>query len=297
MDRLKGIFAALVTPYDKDGRVNYKVLQQYVDYQASKGLEGFYVCGSTAESFLLSHDERKKILEAVVEANGKRAAVVAHCGSIGTDLTIDLAKHAVKTGVDAISAVTPFYFNFKPADIVTYYCDMANETGAPVIVYNIPKMSGVTVTVEMMKEMRRNPGIVGLKFTSQDMYALEQIKTSDPDLIVYNGCDEMCLAGLSMGADGAIGSTYNVMGKLFMQIRDLARNSELPQALALQQKANVVLKSLLGTGKLFGCLKYIITLRGYDFGGCRRPFPVMNDEDRAVASRMNAFLLENGIDF
>jgi len=297
MGKLEGIFAALVTPFNDRAEVNYEALEAHVDRLASKGMEGFYVCGSTAESFLLSHEERKRILESVVKANAHRATVIAHCGSIGTDLTIDLAKHAVATGVDAVSAVTPFYFNFKGPDIVKYYCDIADEAQAPVIVYNIPKMSGVTVTAEMMTEMRKNPRIVGLKFTSQDFFALERIKEADPSLIVYNGSDEMCICGLTVGADGAIGSTYNIMGKLFIQLRDAINNQDVKTAQELQHKANYVIKQLGSTGKFFASIKHIISLRGIEHGSCRRPFPLLTEEDKKLLVHVNDFLLEMGIDY
>jgi N-acetylneuraminate lyase len=294
---LKGIFAALLTPFDAQGNVDYKTIEQHVEYQIEKGMEGFYVCGSTGEAFLLTTEEKKSIIETVCKVVGKRATVIAHCGDIGTVKTIDLARSAKDSGVDAISAVTPFYYGFSPEEIVSYYDEIADAVQLPTIVYNIPKLSGVSVNPAMMCKMRKNKHIAGLKFTSSDFFAMEQVKTANPDLIVYNGYDEMLLAGLSLGADGGIGSTYNIMGKLFLEIRNLYAQGKMQEAYSAQKTANYVISRLAGTGKLFAMLKYILTLRGFSYGNPRKPFYPLSEEDKQKAEELNIFLLDRGADF
>lgn len=294
--KLAGIISALVTPFDAKGKVNHDVLAKNVEYQCAHGIEGFYVCGSTGEAFLLSAQERNQIVKTVCAAASGKVSVIAHCGSIGTDLTIALAEQAMAYGADAVSAVTPFYYGFSPDEVIGYYKDLATAVQAPTIVYNIPKLSGFSITGSMMSAMREEKHIVGLKFTSQNLFSLERIKTDDPDLIVYNGFDEMLLAGLSVGADGGIGSTYNIMGMLFLELRDAFNLTDQCEALRLQKVANHVIETLVGTGKLFACLKYILKLRGFDFGGCRRPFTPLSDVDKKVCEHMNAYLLERGIE-
>ncbi|MDL2229452.1 N-acetylneuraminate lyase [Treponema sp. OttesenSCG-928-L16] len=294
MEKLKGIIAALVTPFDNSGKVDTEALKGHVKDLLAQGIHGFYVCGSTGEAFLMDGTERKKTLEAVVEANEGRGSVICQCGAVGTDLSIDLGKHAASLGVDAISSVPPFYYNFSAGEIEGYYHDIADACGMPVIVYNIPSMSGVTITPALMSSLRKHPGIVGLKFTSNDFFAMEQIKSADPELIVYNGFDEMALAGFGMGADGAIGSTYNVMGKYFLKIQTLLKENKLGEAFEIQKKANTVIAALAGTGKFFSCLKYIISLRGIPYGSCRRPFTPLTDEDKALCRTIFDKLKKDG---
>ncbi len=294
-DHLKGIFAALVTPFTAEGDVAYDALSAHVQHCIDIGIEGFYVCGSTGEALLLTLEERKRILEVVMSIAGGHRPVVCHCGAVGTKLSSDLARHAASVGVDAVSSVSPFYYHFSPDEIVDYYKELADSCGRPVIVYNIPSLSGVSVTPAMMRAMYEHPEIAGLKFTSNDLFALERIKSELPDLIVYNGFDEMLLAGLSMGADGAIGSTYNVMGRYFIQIRDLFQQNRMAEALNIQRKANSIVSDLVSTGKLFSCLKYIITLRGIPFGECRRPFSALTESDMRLCDQINSTLLKDGI--
>jgi N-acetylneuraminate lyase len=295
--KLTGIYAALLTPFDTQGNINYQALEKNVDYQISKGMAGFYVCGSTGEAFLLTTEEKKTIISTVCQVAEKRATVIAHCGDIGTDKTIDLALSAKNAGVDAISAVTPFYYGFSPDEIISFYTDLANAAQMPTIVYNIPKLSGVSVNPSMMGRMRENTNIVGLKFTSSDFFSMEQIKTANPDLIVYNGYDEMYLAGLSFGADGAIGSTYNIMGKLFIQIQKQFLLGKMQEALQLQKTANYVISQLVSTGKLLAVLKYILTLRGFGYGASRRPFALLSEVDKQKAKEINEYLIQHEIDF
>ena len=126
MKNLKGLYTALVTPFTTDNHVDYNTLSILIEYGLSNGINGFYVCGSAGECFLLSADERKNILEFVINQTNGRATIIAHTGSIGTDLSMDLSLHAKATGADAISAVTPYYYKFSMNEIVSYYNDIAS---------------------------------------------------------------------------------------------------------------------------------------------------------------------------
>lgn len=278
--KLTGIITALVTPFDKDGKIMYDALQRHVDYLINQGIDGFYVNGSTGESFLMTPEERKKTVEAVIEANAGRVTVINHCGAIGTDLSLDLIRHSANLEVDAISSVPPFYYGFSKDELLSYYNDLANASDKPFIVYNMPKFSGVVITPALMAELRKNPKIQGLKFTHNDFFALERIKTSDPDLIIYNGYDEMAICGMSLGCDGAIGSTYNVLAPMIIKLRGQCINNDYQAALETQREVNEHIASMVDTGKLFAVLKKVISIKeNVDFGICRRPFAELDAED------------------
>ncbi|GHV93153.1 N-acetylneuraminate lyase [Spirochaetia bacterium] len=301
-DKLKGgILAALVTPFDGSGKIDKPAIRALVKKLLAEGIGGFFVCGSTGEAFLMDGAERRDVFETVAEANGGKGSLICHCGAIGTDLGIALAKHAAELGADAVSSVPPFYHHFSNDEILAYFNDLADASGKPVIVYNIPSFCGVTITPAMMASLRNRvsgslPGVVGIKFTSLDLFAMEQMKTNDPDLLVYNGFDEVALAGFSMGADGAIGSNFNIMGKYFIDMQRLFLQNKVPEAQVLQRKANAAIAALYGTGKLISCIKYIIGLQGIPYGNSRRPFSPLTEDDKKVCQQVFEGLRKDGIE-
>ena len=273
------IFPALFTPFNNN-QVDEQALRELVELNIKKGVEGFYVCGSSGEVFLLTVEERKRILEIVSDQVKERVSIIAHIGTISTDLAIELGKHAVSIkGVNAVSSIPPFYYKFSQDEIISYYLDLAQELSFPVILYNFPKLSGFTITPDMIKVLRKNPNIVGVKFTSNNFFALEKIKKNDQKLIVYNGFDEMYLAGLAMGADGAIGSTFNFMAEKFISITQCFKKSNIEKARAIQSEANELIDILSKTSCFMSAQKFMIDLLGIPFGEPRKPFkPLARDE-------------------
>ena len=276
--KFHGVFPALLTPFCADGSVNYKMLRELVRFNLDKGVSGFYVCGSTGEAFLLSQDERKNILETVLEEAGGKAAVIAHVGQIGEGFALDLAKHAKSAGADAISSVPPFYYGFSFDEIRKYYFDLAGA-GLPVIIYNF-SVGGAKLTTENVKEFLSDKRFIGVKHTSSDFYMLERLKAFRPNAVVFNGYDEMFLSGLIAGADGGIGSTYNFMAEKFIAIEKMFRQGDIAGAQAEQKRVNNIIEVLLKVGVIPGA-KTICKALGLDPGVCRKPFAALSDEDEA----------------
>jgi len=277
---LKGIFPALLTPLDRNGRLEEDNLRRLVSVNIARGVDGFYVCGSTGEAFLLTPEERKRVLEVVVKQVAGQVAVIAHIGAIGTDLTLELGRHAASLGVDAVSSIPPFYYKFTPDEVVGYYLDLAKTLNIPLIPYNFPALSGVTLTGDLIRRLRTDPRVIGVKFTSNDLFQLSQMKNDDHDLIVYNGFDEIFLAGLAMGADGAIGSTFNFMPEKYIAIKKSFQAGNLTEAKIWQNQANEVIQVLIQTGKLLNAQKYLMGLQGIPCGECRKPFLPLTTQDK-----------------
>ena len=286
MKDLKGLYAALITPYCSDGTVDYVCLRNIVEYLIEAELDGFYVSGSTGEAFLLTVDERKKILETVVDQNRGRKNIIAHTGSIGTDLTISLSVHAKQCGADAISAVTPFYYKFTKAEICSYYEAIAERVDMPTIIYNFPDLTGFSITMEILDNHSQKPNIAGVKFTSQDMYVLERFKYKHPELLVFNGYDEIMISGLLSGADGGIGSTYNFMPELYVKQYRLFHEGRIQEAMEVQHRINNVIDIVakygaMNTAKEFLRLKGLIT----EDTDCREPFSPLSEAAKADIRR------------
>lgn len=277
--KFKGIFPALLTPFDKEDKVNIAVLEEITEYNINKGVDGFYVGGSTAEAFLLTEEERIQVMETVSKVAKGRVTLIAHIGCISTAQAIRLAKVAKDLGYDAISSVSPFYYKFSFAEIKKYYFDIVDAVDLPMLIYNFPAFSGVNLTVDNISEFLSDERFIGVKHTSSDYFALEQFKSTYPDKLVYNGFDEMFMAGLAMGADGAVGSTFNLMAEKFIKIRDLFAENKVEEARAVQNEANIIIRALCKVGVMQG-EKAVMDALGFDMGPARAPFGPLTEEQK-----------------
>lgn len=290
MKKFEGACAALLTPYDSLGNINHKVLKEQVRWLIGQGIDGFYVCGSTGEAFLLSPDERKAVLESVCEANNGEKMVIAHVGQIATKHAAELARHAGRLGVDAISSISPFYYKFSREEIKAYYEELMESADIPFFIYNFPKLSGFSITLDMLEEMRKYPQLAGVKFTDSDFYLLERMKHNYPELCVWNGYDEMLLGGLCMGADGGIGSTYNVLCPAIRGICSNFKAGNMAKAQEYQHLVNDMI-SVMSKYGTFPSIKAILGFEGMDFGDCRKPFRPLGVEDTEnIKSAYEAYL-------
>ena len=279
IQNFKGIFPALLTPFNENDKINEKALEQLVRLNIEKGVSGFYVGGSTSEAFLMSIDERKYILDLVESMVDTETALIAHVGCISTSHTIELAKHAAELGYDAISAIPPFYYKFSLNEIKQHYFSIADNVDMPIIVYNFPGFSGVTLSVADLSEFFADNRFIGFKHTSSDFYTMEQTKSVFPDKLIYNGFDEMFLAGLSMGADGGIGSTYNFMAEKFLKMYKLFNESNITKAQKIQKEINVIIKILCEVG-VMQAEKELLNIMGLDFGKCRQPYATLTNDQK-----------------
>jgi N-acetylneuraminate lyase len=289
MKDLRGIYPALPTPMLEDGSVNYPVLRNLVDFVIAQGVDGLYIGGSTAESFLLTEDERKKIAETVLNHAAGKVKVIVHTGAGGTDAALRLSKHARANGADAISSVPPIYFKYTTEEVIAYYLELIESSDMPLVVYNIPAFTGINMTQGALPELFKHPRVVALKHTNTNMYELERVLAHNPSLIALNGYDEAFLSGLSMGASGMIGSTVNFMARKFIALRDAFGKGKNSEAFNLQREVNEIVETMVAVG-VFNAVKYAITLRGVDCGSCRSPFKPLTDEDK---KRVRAVLEKN----
>lgn len=271
---LSGILPALMTAFNESGIDSEKV-KTHVKSLASAGVNGFYVGGSSGEMVLCSIEERKRLLEAVIEAAG-RLTVVAHTGAMSTADAIELTRHAEKVGAAAVSSVTPLYYKYSFPEIKNYYERLADASTLPVIIYNIPAITGTTLSHGQLAELLSIENVGGMKFTSSDFFTLNLLTQEFPDKVFYNGSDEMLLSGLAAGADGGIGTTYNFMPKHIVGIYRLFSEGRISEARELQSRANRVIDTVVRLGTL-PASKYMIKLSGTDYGECREPFMPLTD--------------------
>ena len=270
--RFQGIYAALVTPYTEDGAVNCREAKKLVRYLLAKGIDGFYVGGSTGEAFLLTQEERKLLLEAVLEENNGQAKVIAYVGQISTDLACDLARHASKAGAHGVSAISPFYYKFSLKEIEEYYRDIMDASDLPMFVYNFPNLSGFSLSPEALDDLCRMGDVAGVKFTSNNFFDMERMRRKHPELTIWNGYDEMLCCGLMTGADGAVGSTYNILCPIAKKLYEHMREGRMEEARQCQYKMNRMVAVSKRYPNIFVVIKAVLDRDGFSMGGLRKPF-------------------------
>lgn len=289
MNKFKGVYAALMTPFQTNGAVDHEALKVLADHCIDAGLTGLYVGGSTGEGFLLTEEERMEVFRTVGKHLGGKCNLFAHVGAISTDSAIRMAKVAEDSGFDAVSAVAPFYYSFPLEAIKTYYSDIMSATDLPMIMYNFPNAGGFNGMLDVVNAFIHNEKLLGIKHTSQNLFELEQFKHLERDLTVFNGFDEMLVAGLSMGADGGIGSTYNFMPKIILEIYNSFNNGDISAAQKAQEKANRIIADMIPYG-VFQMEKEILNQLGVPVGECRKPFLPLSKEGKAKAKEIAEML-------
>ncbi|HPO81510.1 MAG TPA: N-acetylneuraminate lyase [bacterium] len=292
MKKLEGVVSALVTPFDDGDNIREDSIRRIINYNLKNGVSGFYVCGSTGESLLLTLDERKRILEIVKDEVKDRAFIIANIGCMGTKFSIELAKHAEEVGVDAISSFPPIYYKFSFDEIKQYYFDIADSVNVPLIIYYIPSFTNVEMSLENFSELLEHKNIIGVKFTSMNLFMLERIKALS-NKTIFNGFDEVFLGGLSLGADGMIGSTCNIVPAIIRGIYDSFRSKEMEKAYIYQQKLNEIINDIKDFG-IIPATKAILSLIGIECGKPRKPFKALEEEEIA---RLSSLMKSWDIDF
>lgn len=276
---LRGVMAALLTPFDGQQKLDKESLRRLVRFNLRQGVDGLYVGGSTGEAFVQSGTERQEVLEIVAEEAKGKMTLIAHVGCVSTLESQQLARAAVGYGYDAVSAVTPFYYPFSFEEHCAHYqAIIESADGLPMVVYNIPALSGVKLTLDQINTLVTLPGVGALKQTSGDLFQMEQIRRAHPDLVLYNGYDEIFASGLLAGADGGIGSTYNIMGWRYQGMVAALKVGDVAKAQQLQCECNKVIDLLIKTGVFRGLKTVLHYMDVVSVPLCRKPFALVDEK-------------------
>lgn len=272
-ERFEGITVALYSCFDAANKVDAPATRKLTDFYRGKGVKGLYVCGSTGEGVLMTVEERKATLEAVMEACGPEMNIIVHIGAAATHDAVELARHAEQVGAHAVSAIPSIYYRLSEAAIEGHWGAMCKASKLPFIIYNIPQLTGYDLSRKLLETMMTYPTVIGIKNSAESTYATWNYKhLGGPDFLVLNGPDEQYLAGRIMGADGGIGGTYGVMPELFLAMEAAWKRGDLARAQFLQGEINEIIAGLLSFPSLYGAAKAIMGLRGVNIGGPRAPF-------------------------
>ncbi|MFI3141788.1 MAG: dihydrodipicolinate synthase family protein [Clostridia bacterium] len=289
LNKYKGVIPAFYACYDNEGNVSDERTADLVDYLAKKGVKGLYVCGSSGECIYQGVSERKQVLETVVKAAAGRLTIIAHVACNNTKDSMELAAHAESLGVDAIASIPPIYFKLPDESIAKYWNDISSAApNTDFIIYNIPQLAGVSLSIPLLKTMLENPMVVGVKNSSMPVQDIQMFKmTKTEDFVVFNGPDEQFISGRLIGADGGIGGTYAVMPELFLKADELLSNGENAKACEIQCAINDVIYAMCSCGcNMYAAAKEILRLQGVDCGGVRAPLKEITDDGKVLAAKV-----------
>ena len=283
--RFSGIMPALLTPIREDGTFLRDAAERMIDYELKSPIKGFYINGATGEGPVLCERTRMDMTEVAVEKTRGRGWIIDHVGAPDSMSALRLAKHAARCGCDAISSVLPnFYFKYGTPEILDYYKRLADAAGLPVVVYANGLMT--QNPVDFMREVMEIDGVIGVKYTIYDYFDMHRIcELNGGDINVLNGPDEMLLCGLAMGADGGIGTTYNIMPDWFCSLYDAFRAGDLSRAQQLQFRINRVIEVLRRQPSIIAATKEVFRYRGIDVGPAAYPAYRYSAEASAVMQR------------
>ena len=301
LEKYEGVIPAFYACYDEAGEGSPERVRALTQYFIDKGVKGVYVNGSSGECIYLSVADRKLILENVMEVAKGKLTVIAHVACNNTKDSVELAKHAESLGVDAIAAIPPIYFRLPDYSIAKYWNDMsAAAPNTDFVIYNIPQLSGTTLTPALYAEMRKNPRVIGVKNSSMPTQDIQIfVAEGGEDHIVFNGPDEQFISGRVIGAKAGIGGTYAVMPDLFLKLNQLIIDKDLDRAKELQHAINsVIYKMVSGRANLYAVMKEILRLNeDLDIGSVRAPLEPLSEGDYAIAKEAAAMIKQIREDF
>ncbi|WP_192483413.1 MULTISPECIES: N-acetylneuraminate lyase [Cysteiniphilum] len=275
---MKGIFSALMVAFDEHGNIDEAGLREIIRFNIDvQKVDGLYVGGSTGENFMLSTADKKKVFSITKSEAKSQVTLIAQVGSPNLQEAIELGQYATELGYDAISAVTPFYYKFDFTEVKDYYQSIAHAVNNKLVIYTIPMLTGVNMSLEQFAELFAIKNVIGVKFTAADLFLLERLREKFSDKIIYSGFDELLLPSAAIGIDGAIGSTYNINSARARGILEAVDNDQLAQARKLQNECNDIISALLKES-FFQSLKAMLTLHDVNAGICKKPFKAISDK-------------------
>ena len=281
--KYEGIIPAFYACYDAEGKINPEGVRALTQYYIDKGVKGLYVGGSSGECIYQGKEERKVLLENVMAVAKGKLTIIAHVACNNTADSQELAAHAESGGVDAIASIPPIYFHLPAHAIAKYWNDIsAAAPNTDFIIYNIPQLAGVSLTVPLLKEMLKNPRCIGVKNSSMPTQDIQMWK--DEGAMVFNGPDEQLICGLAMGAVGGIGGTYGAMPELYIMMREEFLAGNLAKAQQMQNEACRIIYKMCSTpGNMYAVIKEILRRNGGpDCGSVRAPLAELVEADLPI---------------
>ena len=279
MDKFKGTGVALVTPFRKEGGVDYNALQKLVEFQIDNGVNYLVVQGTTGESVTLNEDEKLAVLEYVIDINKKRLPIVFGVGGNNTASVVSQMNKFKNSSIDAYLSVSPYYNKPLQKGIIAHYKEIANATDKPIILYNVPGRTSSNMSSETTLELAHSiSNIIAVKEASGNLEQIMEIISSKPnDFLVISGDDALTLPHVACGGDGVISVVANAFPKRFSSMVSHALRGEIEKARSLHYELFPIIQQLFADGNPGG-IKYVLKLINIGEDYMRLPLVNINDE-------------------
>ena len=272
-----GAAVALVTPFLEDGSVNYKKLEELIEYQIANSTDAIVACGTTGEASTLTDEEHKEVIRFTVEKVAGRIPVIAGTGSNDTAYSLELSQFAKEVGADAHLQVTPYYNKTTQKGLIKHFEYVADRVDLPMILYNVPGRTGMNILPETYGELCKHPNIVAAKEANGDVAAL--VKTMDicgDELDIYSGDDGLIVPMMSLGAKGVISVLSNIRPKETHEICQLFMDGKIAESAKMQKAYNNLINALfIETNPI--PVKTALNVLGFEVGECRLPLCEMGE--------------------
>jgi 4-hydroxy-tetrahydrodipicolinate synthase len=289
---IKGSITALVTPF-RNGALDEEALRGLVHWQIENGTSGLVPVGTTGESPTLSHEEHKRVVEAVIAEASGRVPVIAGAGSNATSEAIDFAQHAEKAGADAVLVVTPYYNKPTQAGLFAHFKAINDAIGIPIFIYNIPGRSVIDMSVDTMARLYELENIIGVKDATANMARISlQRQAMGPDFIQLSGEDATALGFMAHGGHGCISVTANTAPRQCADFQNACLQGDYATALRLQDRL-MPLHTALFVETNPSPVKYALSVLGMMSDEVRLPMLTVSDETREA---VRSALAHAGID-
>ena len=280
-----GVATALITPFDKYGKIDYEKFAELVEFQIREGINALVVAGTTGEASTFGDDEHRDVISFVVKQVNGRVPVIAGAGSNDTSYAKGLVEHACDEGADAVLLVTPYYNKATQKGLVRMYTELADASSKPVILYNVPSRTGVNIEPATYLELASHPNIVGIKEANGNMSKIVQTAALvDGKLDMYSGNDDQIVPFLSLGGKGVISVLSNVVPAKTVEICDRFFKGDIEGSYKLQLKLLPLVNALFSEVNPIPVTAAMSRL-GYTENVLRSPLYPMEPEHEEVLIR------------
>jgi 4-hydroxy-tetrahydrodipicolinate synthase len=282
----KGVYTALITPFNKDGSIDAEALKDLVEFQISEGISGLVPVGTTGESPTVSHDENVKVVQIVVEQAKKRVPVIAGTGSNSTQEAITMTVRAKDIGADATLQVTPYYNKPSQEGIYRHFTAIADAAGLPMIIYNIAGRTAKNIENDTMLRLAKHPKIAAVKEASGDLAQVMDLWRRKPaDFDILSGDDNLGLPIIALGGTGIISVASNIIPAKMERLVKLCLEGKMAEARELHYELLPFFKTLFVETNPIP-VKYAASLLGKCTGAYRLPMCEMDDAKKAAMKKV-----------
>jgi 4-hydroxy-tetrahydrodipicolinate synthase len=264
-----GAFTAMVSPF-RGGKLDEGRLRENVDFQVARGISGLVPVGTTGESPTLDFREHERVIELTVQTARGRVPTIAGVGGNATDEALRLHQYAKDVGAEAGLSVNPYYNKPTQEGLYRHFMTLADRVPLPIVLYNIPGRTGVTMTPQTVQRLAKHPNIVAIKEATGNLDQASEIRALCPDLTILSGDDSLTLPLMSLGAKGVISVASNLIPDQIARMVTLAAEGAFARAAAIHHKLFPFIKTLFLDGNPVG-IKYAMKLAGLDSGELRLP--------------------------